>query len=135
MILVPSQGVYSDTSNSPNNKLLSIYYGKLKYVQQQCAYTNTAVAAQSTAHCVYLVTRNSLWTGTHNRTGLSCTLLCDGPIKHVYLIEEVHSYTCVGDTGSFTRTCTQYPSLHCHTLHDTILTVDSDPFVEIFSLW
>ena len=34
---------------------------------------------------------HSLWSCTHGGTALSCTPLCDGPIQHIDLIEEVNS--------------------------------------------
>lgn len=33
-----------------------------------------------------------LWSCRHNWTAFSCTVLCDGTVKHVDLIEEIHSY-------------------------------------------
>lgn len=37
------------------------------------------------------ITANLLWTGRHDRTAVLCAEICDGPIQHVDLVEEIHS--------------------------------------------
>lgn len=42
-------------------------------------------------HTTGMGTVNSLWTCTHDWTGLGGALLCDSPIQHVDLVEEINS--------------------------------------------